>query len=133
MKNYVVNHANYWMGIGNPQFEVFEKPSLTVPGQVMPISEIVERYTQGRTTNAPVFSPEYTQDPLLDGIEQLDRMERITRSRELAEAITVRQAWAAKKKQKEQEERDAKAARAIEQARARAAEGDSSTDDANQP
>lgn len=47
-------------------------PSLTVPGQVMPLAEVIARYTRGQSVQ--VFSSDTEDIPV--GFERLDRIER---------------------------------------------------------
>lgn len=68
------NHSNY-LAEGNPSGEVFKLPSLTVPGMVPSLRELLDRYVRGE--NVAQFNPIYDDNPLIpDNFERLDFAER---------------------------------------------------------
>jgi len=74
----------------------FSKSSLTVPGQVLPIRTVLDRFRRGQAIQSfnPVYNPEVPP-----GYEGLDKIERIEAAREQANKVArIRQALANKDK-----------------------------------
>lgn len=88
MKNFVVNHYQYSMGLHNPHAEPGAKqPSLTVPGMTLSLKQLVERYTRGG--NVAMFNPVYTDDlDIPDNLERMDPMERLDHARQIQQGIS---------------------------------------------
>lgn len=86
-KVFVVNHFNYNQGakFRNPVFEKFSKPSLTVPGMVMSLAEMLKRYVRGE--NVTVFEPVYTDLDIPDNLELMGEIERLDMARNLDAGI----------------------------------------------
>lgn len=61
-----------------------EKPSLTIPGQVLPIRTVLDRFRRGQSVQsfAPVYNEEFPP-----GYEKLDQIERIEFAREQAKEV----------------------------------------------
>jgi len=86
MKQHIANHSTYSIGCGNPAFETFSLPSMTIPGQTLSLKQLLERYVRGETITT--FSPTFSgDDDLPDGIEKLDPMDRIDMARNIKAAI----------------------------------------------
>lgn len=82
MKNGIVTQRTYLL-FGNPIGEFNPLPSETVPNMTMSIQEIMAKYVRGE--NITVFEPVYNDDPLFDGIEKMDQLERL----ELAQHLKI--------------------------------------------
>jgi len=82
--NYVDRHTNedgeFILG------STLSKKSMTVPGQTLPLKELLARYRRG--ANVEIFEPQYTLDPDLDGIETLSTIERAEYALEIKDSIT---------------------------------------------
>lgn len=87
MKNYIVNHMNYSLGLHNPAFEAInpDLPSLTVPGMTLSLQQLLEKYVQGG--DVAMFPPVYAGDVIMPNIERMTVQDRLDLSRELAIAI----------------------------------------------
>lgn len=57
-----------------PPGERNNAPSMTVPGQTLPIRTLVERYRRG--ADVAVFNGTYTEDEDVVGISKLDKVDR---------------------------------------------------------
>ena len=60
MSKYIRNFRNYNHYETEAEIFVSHKPSKTVPGQDMPIRELVDRYVRGQ--NVETFKPVYSDD-----------------------------------------------------------------------
>lgn len=80
----IANWFNYSME-GNPSGEVFVKPSLTVPGQVLSLQQLLDRLVRGE--NVTQFNATYSDDPDLPDVTALDEQERLMLSRQYGEFI----------------------------------------------
>jgi len=70
--------------------------SLTVPGQVLPIRSVLDRFRRGQSVQS--FTPVYNSD-MPPGYESMDKIERIEAARaQKATVERMRQALAAKQK-----------------------------------
>lgn len=79
-----------------------KKPSLTVPGQVLPLRTVLERFRRGQSVQS--FNPVYNED-FPPGYESLDKIERIEMARSAAADVQrMRRALADKQKRSEQPE-----------------------------
>lgn len=92
--NYVDNYA-YFDDLSAPGVmlvgEVFTKPSQTIPGQSMPLQDLLERYVRGQ--DVKVFSGQFGVDEdLPDGIENMDPFERAEYAQDLANAVANKRA-----------------------------------------
>lgn len=87
MKDYVINHYSATtMGLKNPSCERSFGPSLTVPGQTLPLRQLVERYIRGG--DVEVFSGFYDEgDDIPDNIERMSEIERLDYARDLKRSI----------------------------------------------
>lgn len=86
MKQFVVNHKTYAMGLGNPQFEEFHLPSKTIPGMTLSLKQLLERYTKGQ--DVTTFTPSYNDDPDIPaGIEKMDKFEQLDLARDIRAGI----------------------------------------------
>lgn len=81
----IVNWSNYTTK-HNANPEGSKGPSKTIPGQSMPLKELVSRYMRGQNVivHEGVFSDE-TMIP--DNLERMDPMDRIDYARQLREGI----------------------------------------------
>lgn len=78
----------------------FKKPSLTVPGQVLPIRTVLDRFRRGQSVQS--FNPVYNPD-LPPGYEAMDKIERIEAARAQARNVArMRRALSEKQKSKEE-------------------------------
>lgn len=69
-----------------------EKPSLTIPGQILPVRTVLDRFRRGQSVQS--FTPVYNPD-IPPGIEYLSKIERIEAAREQAATVArMRQALA---------------------------------------
>lgn len=62
----------------------FEKPSLTVPGQTLPVRTVLDRFRRGQSVQSftPVYNPEFPA-----GYERLNKLDRIDLAREQAAEV----------------------------------------------
>lgn len=77
-----------------------DKPSLTVPGQVLPIRTILDRFRRGQSVQSftPIYNPDFPP-----GYEGMDKIERIEAARAQADNVArIRRALSDKKKREEQ-------------------------------
>lgn len=73
-----------------------DKPSLTVPGQVLPIRTVLDRFRRGQSVQS--FNPVYNPD-LPPGYESMDKIERIEAARAQAQKVArMRKALSDKQK-----------------------------------
>jgi len=73
-----------------------KKPFLTVPGQVLPIRTVLDRFRRGQSVQS--FNPVYNPD-LPPGFENMDKIERIEAARvQAANVERIRRALSDKKK-----------------------------------
>lgn len=70
------------------------KPGLTVPGQILPIRTILERFRRGQSVQS--FAPVYNPD-VPPGYENLDPIERIEAARAQANKVAAMRRSLAKK------------------------------------
>lgn len=93
MSNYINNFRNYnWEDHLPPSSTL---PSKTVPGQDMPIKELVDRYVRGQ--NVETFTPTYT-DEIDPQYFKMDKQDAAMAARTLARTIELeRQRVQAKK------------------------------------
>lgn len=77
---------------------VTEKPSLTIPGQVMSLRTVVERYRRGQhiETFTPIYNPDFPP-----GYESLSKLDRLDMAR--SQARNVRNIRTALSKQAKEE------------------------------
>lgn len=89
MKPFICSHSNYHLvQYRNCEYEVFTKPSQTVPGMVMSLSEMLARYVRGEQVT--VFTPVYAgNDELMPDVERMDAMDRLDLARSLRSSIDV--------------------------------------------
>lgn len=93
MSNYINNFRNYNWEDHLPQSSIL--PSKTVPGQDMPIKELVDRYVRGQ--NVETFTPTYT-DEIDPQYFKMDKQDAAMAARTLARTIEIeRQRVQAKK------------------------------------
>lgn len=71
-----------WSNYQHSPKQTVVEPSITVPGMALPLRTLIDRHTQG----VPVrqYVPVYSEDPLLDGYENLNEMEKL----DLLEEVT---------------------------------------------
>lgn len=76
-----------------------DKPSLTVPGQVLPIRTVLDRFRRGQSVQS--FNPVYNPD-LPPGFENMDKIERIEAARQQqAKVASIRKALSEKERRAE--------------------------------
>lgn len=74
-------------------YEINEKPSLTIPDQTMSIRTIIDRYTRGLPVNGQMFQPTFQEgeefDPMPDNerLDLHDRMELAQNARQELDEI----------------------------------------------
>lgn len=86
MKNGIVN----WKTYGFPNFrndgrERSLLPSLTIPGQVRPLDELLKMYTRGQDVES--YQPVYNGDTEFPDVSRLSPLDRIDLSREVGNQI----------------------------------------------
>lgn len=91
----IVNWGNYKTH-SNRVGERNTLPSLTVPGQTLSLQQLLDRYVRG--DQVAVFNPVYTEDPMFDGLEQMDEMDRRDLALGIREGIDEYRSDAAAKK-----------------------------------
>lgn len=88
----ITTHANFrftqcehingrWVYCGG---EYNNKPSLTIPDQVLPIAETLRRYVRGQ--DVQVFNPVYDED-LAPGYEAMNEMDRLDTARNMKDEL----------------------------------------------
>lgn len=75
-----VNQATY---VGATK-EVNTSPSVTIPGQTLSLRQLLDRYVRGQSVE--VFEPVY-DDTMPEGIEHMDKFDRLDMAREIKTAI----------------------------------------------
>lgn len=86
MKDHIITHKSYEIGISNPIGEINDLPSKTIPGMTLSLEELVKRYVRGDSVQT--FMPSYTDDPdMPDNIDRLDEIERLDMARQLKAGI----------------------------------------------
>lgn len=79
---------------------VSHKPSLTVPGQVLPIRTVLDRFRRGQSVQS--FNPVYNPD-LPPGYESMDKIERIEAARAQSRTVArIRKALATQQAQQKE-------------------------------
>lgn len=86
MKNGIVN----WKTYGFPNFrndgrERSDLPSLTIPGQVRPLDELLKMYTRGQ--DVETHQPVYNGDTEFPDVSRLSTLDRLDLSREVGQQI----------------------------------------------
>jgi len=77
-KEFFRKFQTQWNETWEPDYEVNEKPSMTVPDQTMSIKEILERHARGLSFEdgkVPMYEGEDNPTPDLDRMELTDRMD----------------------------------------------------------
>jgi len=88
---YPVNQSSYMECV--PTFERglnILGPSKTVPGQTLSLEELLRRHVRGE--NIQSYEPVYTAEPLYDGIENLNTLDKMDYLNEVKSAIKQVQA-----------------------------------------
>jgi len=85
----LVNHANY-LKESNRRHEIYSLPSMTVPGMVPSLQELVQKYVRGE--NVAQFNPVYDDSDVFPmGWEGMDEMERIDFAEQLKISLKAEQ------------------------------------------
>lgn len=104
----IANWFNYALE-GNPRGEVFTRPSLTAPGQVLSLQQLLDRLVRGE--NVTQFNATYSDDPDLPDITGLDEQERLMLARDYAQlAEETKQSLRERRKREQQEQPSAASA-----------------------
>lgn len=88
-----------WFTTTQTAGEIHTKPSMTVPGQTLPLKTLLDRYIKGG--NVEIFNGSYDDDgDIPEGIERMDPQDRLTLAREIGESLNTLQTKQAPKPQK---------------------------------
>lgn len=86
----LINQHTYKDFPDHRKYEMNGKPSKTVPGQSVPLRQLVERYVRGQ--EVPVFEPSYDEHGHLpDNLETMSRFDKIDLARQIRESIQEHQ------------------------------------------
>lgn len=96
--SHYLNHVNRTPSLGY----IFHTPGLTVPGQVLDLRTIRDRYARGQSV---VSYPGEYDSPMPTGWEKMDKMQRIDFARRTRETLTSIQDTVAEKERLKAEKR----------------------------
>lgn len=107
MRGFILNQfTRQVMGLGPAPYEVFSKPSLTIPDQAISLQQIIDRYIRTGQSNVTVFDPVYLGEETVvpDLLEQMTPMERLDYAAHLKRGIAEKQLEMSERKQKRHED-----------------------------
>lgn len=88
-----------------PRGEVYTLPSMTVPGMVMPLRELIDRYVRGE--HVEQFEPVFTDNQFIpDKLELMDVFDRAEYAKELKHSIALERERLGRKKAEKTKEPD---------------------------
>jgi len=99
-----MNHQrSYFLRTKSPDYqstgETNTLPSMTVPGQTLPLRTLVERYRRG--ADVAVFDGQYTEDESVTQVAKLDKVERADLALQVKDSIRSQRNQLAKLAQQE--------------------------------